>query len=89
MGLANRIAEPGSAVEAAQELAFQLAALPQNCLRSDRTSSYRQWGSDLGSALALETELGLATIRSGETQAGAARFAGGAGRHGAPEGEAG
>ncbi len=82
MGLANRVVEPGTAVASAQALARQLAELPQNCLRSDRHSSYRQWGNDLGSALAIETELGLATIRSGETQAGAARFAGGAGRHG-------
>jgi enoyl-CoA hydratase len=35
-------------------------------------------------ALRRETELGLETIRSGETQAGAARFAAGAGRHGEP-----
>ena len=34
-------------------------------------------------ALARETELGLATIRSGETREGATRFAEGAGRHGA------
>jgi hypothetical protein len=30
-----------------------------------------------------ETELGLVTIRSGETREGAARFAAGEGRHGA------
>lgn len=84
MGLANRVVEPGGALEAAQALAQELAALPQRCLRSDRESSYRQWGSDLGTALATEAELGLDTIRSGETQAGAARFADGAGRHGKP-----
>lgn len=82
IGLANRLVEPGHAVPVAQTLARELAALPQNCLRSDRESSYRQWGTDLGTALSTETELGLATIRSGETQAGAARFAEGAGRHG-------
>jgi len=36
----------------------------------------------LPEALALETRLGLATIASGETVAGARRFADGAGRHG-------
>lgn len=82
MGLANRVVEPGRALDEAQRIARELAALPQSCLRSDRESSYRQWGSELGAALATEAELGLATIRSGETQAGAARFAGGAGRHG-------
>jgi len=81
-GLVNRLADPGGALAAAVELAHELAALPQICLRNDRRSSYEQWGRDLPDALALETELGLATIRSGETLAGAARFAGGAGRHG-------
>jgi enoyl-CoA hydratase len=34
-------------------------------------------------ALLREYELGIETIRSGETQAGASRFAAGEGRHGA------
>ncbi|MEM9566244.1 MAG: crotonase/enoyl-CoA hydratase family protein [Actinomycetota bacterium] len=84
MGLANRLVEPGQALDAAVDLARDLAALPQRCLRSDRTSSYDQWSLSLPDALARETELGLATIRSGETQEGAARFAAGAGRHGEP-----
>jgi enoyl-CoA hydratase/carnithine racemase len=83
IGLANRVVEPGRAVDAAVELAGQLAALPQRCLRSDRRSSYDQWGLDLGAALARETVLGLETVRSGETLEGAARFHDGAGRHGA------
>lgn len=83
MGLANRLTEPGGALAAAVELAHQLAAFPQRCLRSDRESAYRQWGLGLDEALALETELGLAVIRSGETAEGATRFAGGEGRHGA------
>jgi enoyl-CoA hydratase len=84
IGLANRLAEPGRARADAVDLARTLAQLPQQCLRSDRRSSYLQWGLDLGGALARETELGLATIASGETARGAARFAAGAGRHGAP-----
>jgi enoyl-CoA hydratase len=36
----------------------------------------------LEQALANELRLGLEVIRSGETRAGAQRFAGGAGRHG-------
>jgi enoyl-CoA hydratase len=67
---------------AAIELAGELAALPQNCLRSDRRSSYEQWGMGLDEALANETRLGLETMATGETYAGASRFAAGAGRHG-------
>ena len=84
MGLANRLAEPGGALDAAVALAHDLAALPQGCLRSDRRSSYDQWGLDLTDALTRETALGIDVLRSGETLAGAARFAAGAGRHGAP-----
>ena len=83
MGLVNRLVEPGQALPAAIELARQLAAFPQGCLRSDRESSYRQWGLPVDEALALEIDLGLEVIQSGETAAGAARFAGGEGRHGA------
>ena len=82
MGLANRLVAPGTALTAARELARQLAALPQGCMRRDRQSSYEQWDLPLPEALANETRLGLETILSGETQGGAARFAGGAGRHG-------
>lgn len=52
--------------------------------RSDRRSAYETWGVELDDALAREYELGKATIDSGETFEGAARFAAGAGRHGAP-----
>jgi enoyl-CoA hydratase len=82
MGLANRIVPKGQALAAALELAKQLAAFPQRCLRSDRLSSYRQWELPLDEALRLETRLGSEVIRSGETREGAARFAQGAGRHG-------
>lgn len=84
MGLVNRLVEPGRALEAAVALAHELAALPPSCLRSDRRSSYDQWGLSLDDALRREYELGLDTIRSGETLDGARRFADGAGRHGAP-----
>jgi enoyl-CoA hydratase len=82
MGLANRLVEPGNALPAALELARQLAAFPQRCLRSDRLASYDQWPLPVEEALVLETRYGLETIESGETATGAARFAGGAGRHG-------
>lgn len=82
-GLANRLTDPGGALEGALALAEQLAAFPQRCMRSDRASALEQWSLGEWAALANETVLGLATVRSGETQAGAARFAAGEGRHGA------
>jgi len=84
MGLVNRLAPPGSALAYAVELAHELASLPQGCLRSDRRSAHEQWDLPLDRALANETRLGLEVITSGETREGAQRFAGGAGRHGAP-----
>ncbi len=82
MGLANRVVEPGKALEVAVVLGKELAKFPQRCMRNDRLSSYQQWGLDLEQALANELRLGLEVIRSGETRAGAQRFAAGAGRHG-------
>jgi len=82
MGLANRLCSPGMALSEAQDLAQQLAEFPQLCLRSDRRSSYEQWGMSFEDALRNETVLGRETIESGETREGATRFAQGAGRHG-------
>ncbi len=82
MGLANRVVPTGEALAAAVVLAHGIAASPQGCVRSDRRSMNDQHDMPLGTALANEVRLGLATIRSGETQAGAQRFAAGAGRHG-------
>jgi len=81
-GLVNRLTEPGGALAGALELAAELAQLPQNCLRSDRQSAYEQWNQPLGDALVRETQLGIDVLRSGESLAGAHRFADGAGRHG-------
>lgn len=83
MGLANRIVPSGTALEAAVALAHEVAAFPQGCMRSDRRSSYEQWDLPFADAMANETRLGLEVIRSGETAAGATRFASGEGRHGA------
>ena len=83
MGLANRLVEPGTALTESIALAKQLAEFPQRCMRSDRRSSYDQWGMGLPDALAHETVMGRDVIMSGETRAGATRFSDGAGRHGA------
>ena len=82
MGLANRLVDPGTALAEAIKLAHELERFPQRCLRSDRLSSYEQWTLDLPAALLNETRRGLEVVASGETGAGAARFAAGAGRHG-------
>lgn len=84
IGLADRVVEPGAALEAAVALAREIAALPQNCLRSDRRSALDSWSLDHREAMANETRRGLATIATGETLEGASRFAAGAGRHGEP-----
>lgn len=82
MGLANRLVEPGQALEAAIALAKGLASFPQRCLRSDRLSAHEQWSLGLDDAIANEFRRGRQVIESGETREGAARFAAGAGRHG-------
>jgi enoyl-CoA hydratase len=83
IGLANRLAEPGGALEAALALGAELAALPQGCLRSDRLSAYEQWDLDEEAAATNEARRGRQVIASGETLEGARRFEGGAGRGGA------
>lgn len=80
MGLVDRVVPPGTALAAAQQLARELAALPQECLRNDRLSVYDQQGLAEEDALRVELEHGMRSL----TQAieGAQRFAAGAGRHG-------
>ena len=82
MGLANRVAPTGKALDAALELANEIASHPQRCMRSDRRSAIEQWGMTENQAMRTELQLGLETIESGETATGATRFTQGAGRHG-------
>jgi enoyl-CoA hydratase len=82
MGLANRVVPSGTALEVAMAWAADLAALPQVCMRNDRQSAIAQWNLPVAEALLLETRFGHASLASGEALAGAARFAGGAGRGG-------
>jgi enoyl-CoA hydratase len=83
MGLVDRVVPRGQARAAAERLAAELAMLPQAALRADRMSAYEQHDLDLQAALANELRRGEVAIA--EALAGAARFAAGAGRHGAPE----
>ena len=82
MGLANRVVPNGQAREAAEQLAAQLAALPQQCMRSDRLSALHQWG--LSEPEAIDVEFASISRVAAEAMEGAGRFAAGAGRHGAP-----
>ena len=82
MGLANRVVPVGQACAEAIKLAHELAQFPQACLRNDRRSALAQWDLDFDAALIDEMRGGLTVVASGETQAGAARFSAGTGRHG-------
>jgi enoyl-CoA hydratase len=82
IGLADRVVPTGTALDHAIALAQDLANLPQQCLRNDRRSALDQWSLSHDDAMTNEVRLGRDVIASGETVAGAARFAGGAGRHG-------
>jgi enoyl-CoA hydratase len=79
-GLVNRVVPSGQARDAAQQLAHQLAELPQAALRADRTSAYLQHDLALDAALLQELELGSHALA--EAIQGAQRFSSGAGRHG-------
>ncbi|WP_372668416.1 crotonase/enoyl-CoA hydratase family protein [Amycolatopsis kentuckyensis] len=83
IGLANRLVPAGEAVSAAQELARQLAAFPQACMRGDRRSALEQWGKSEEDALTAEFGAAMGPgVLAAEAVDGAARFAGGEGRHG-------
>jgi len=62
IGLADRVVPPGTARAAAEELAGQLAALPQICLRNDRTSVYESLGREMSAALAIEHGYGARSL---------------------------
>jgi enoyl-CoA hydratase len=80
MGLVNRVVRDGAALTAALEMAEQMARFPQACETADRLSVYEGLGVPLEEGLRLESARGR--IAGDEARAGAARFAGGAGRGG-------
>ena len=80
MGLVNRVVPDGSCRAAAEELARELAAFPQTCMREDRLSLLEQDGLDEPAALANEFARGLRSLE--DVAAGLERFRSGAGRHG-------
>ncbi|MFF0779853.1 crotonase/enoyl-CoA hydratase family protein [Streptomyces sp. NPDC003720] len=80
IGLANRVVPTGRARAEAEELAAAIARFPQACLRGDRASALDQDGLAEETAMRGELRHGVAVLAEGLE--GAARFAGGAGRHG-------
>lgn len=80
IGLANRLVPTGRARQEAEELAASVARFPQACLRGDRASVLDQDGLDEPAAMRGELRHGMDVLA--QVLEGAARFAGGAGRHG-------
>jgi enoyl-CoA hydratase len=84
IGLVSRLVPLGHAREAAEQLARQVAAFPQVCMRSDRASALEGMSLDYSDAMANEFSRGMATLADPGVFEGVARFRGGAGRGGAP-----
>jgi enoyl-CoA hydratase/carnithine racemase len=82
IGLVNRVVEKGQTLATALDLARTLTEFPQGGLRGDRMSLYEQWGMSWDQARINKLRHGLDVVRSGESTAGAGRFASGSGRHG-------
>jgi enoyl-CoA hydratase len=81
IGLVDRVVPTGTARAAAEELARSLSGFPQECMRNDRLSVLDQEGRDEADALRVEYGYGVRSLGAGALE-GAARFAGGEGRHG-------
>jgi enoyl-CoA hydratase/carnithine racemase len=80
IGLVNEIAPAGRHLERALELAEKIAAFPQETLLADRRAAIEGFGLPLEDGIALEHRLGREVLDVAAR--GAARFAGGEGRHG-------
>jgi len=83
IGLVDRVVPPGRARAVAEDLARDLAALPQACLRSDRAATLEGISLPAGDAMANEFSRGLRVLSAPGFAAGVERFRDGAGRGGA------
>jgi enoyl-CoA hydratase len=81
IGLCEKVVPTGQARAAAEELAHVIASFPQAAVRADRRNVYETYGLGIRDALKREWANGLEAHHK-EGAAGAARFAGGKGRHG-------
>jgi enoyl-CoA hydratase len=77
-GLVNEVVPAGKHLERALEIAEGLARFPQTTMLSDRRAAIEGAGLTLADGLALEAEVGRASIATGVR--GATRFAAGEGR---------
>lgn len=84
MGLVNRVVETGSAREAAERLAADLAALPQTCLRQDRLSAIESTGLAFEGAMTNEFQHGQRSLDDPTLPGALTSFRAGTGRHGHP-----
>ena len=84
MGLVDRVVPAGQARAAAEDLARELAALPQACLRSDRAAALEGIALPDEAAMANEFARGLRVLSAPGFAGGVQRFRDGAGRGGAP-----
>jgi len=75
IGLVDRLVPAGTALEAAVELAAQIAASPGGCVLNDRRAVYDGLGLGLAEALANEDRLGREVIFAEDFAAGVDRFA--------------
>ena len=66
IGLVNRVVPRGRAREAAEDLARELAALPQAALRADRVSTYNQFAAPLDAAMEAEFAAGRRVVHRAE-----------------------
>jgi enoyl-CoA hydratase len=75
IGLVNEVVPRGKALERAQELAREIAALPQGAIRSDKESVMRGVGRTLDERLRIEAEMTLSMfMRRDSHTIGAAAF---------------
>jgi enoyl-CoA hydratase len=80
IGLVNEVTEPGQHLNRALKLAERIASFPQETMLADRRAATEGFGQPLADGLALEAKLGNQVLDVAVR--GAARFAGGEGRHG-------
>jgi enoyl-CoA hydratase len=81
-GLANRLVPKGQSRRVAEELALEISRFPEICMKGDRLSAHEQWDHNHHQAMNHEFKIGISTLQTGESRAGAARFASGRGRGG-------
>lgn len=81
IGACERVVADGQARIAAEQLAREIAAFPQACMRADRRSVYGQQGLTRDAAMRNEWANSIGALKS-EGIAGATRFKSGKGRHG-------